>query len=155
MTQQTQKPIRTLQEAQTLLTGLAATMNALVAVVERETALVRAGRLADAANLEPEKAELARRYMLDAQSVKANTPTLRSIAPRLLEEATRAHDSFRAVLQMNLTVLATAHAVSEGILRGVAGEMTKKVTPSAYSALGRNAAQPRAAAQPIAVSRKL
>ena len=35
----------------------------------------------------------------------------------------RHHDTFRAMLQINLTVLATAHAVSEGIVRGVNIEM--------------------------------
>ena len=36
------------------------------------------------------------------------------------------HDTFRALLQINLTVLATAHAVSEGIVRGVSGELARK-----------------------------
>jgi len=52
-------------------------------------------------------------------------------------------------------VLATAHAVSEGIIRGVSGELAKSRTPSTYGATGRaNAPNPRAG-QPLAVSRTL
>ena len=46
---------------------------------------------------------------------------------------------------MNLTVLATAHAVSESIMRGVSAELARKATPQAYGASGR-AAAPSAAA---------
>ena len=38
---------------------------------------------------------------------------------------------------MNLTVLATAHAVSESIMRGVSAELARKATPQAYGASGR------------------
>jgi hypothetical protein len=155
MTQPQTRQIRTAQDAQALLTSLAATMNGLVALVEKETGLMRAGHLKEAAELEASKNELSRRYMLDAKDVKANNARLKALVPALFTEATRAHDTFRAVLQMNLTVLATAHAVSEGILRGVAQEMTRKSTPTAYSAFGRTTPQPRSATTPIAVSRKL
>ena len=61
----------------------------------------------------------------------------------------------QVLLQTNMTVLATAHAVSEGIIRGVSGELAKKRTPSTYGATGRaNAPGPRAG-QPIAVSKAL
>ena len=53
----------------------------------------------------------------------------------LAAELRQRHDLFRAVLQMNLTVLATAHAVSESIMRGVSSELARKATPQgAYGA---------------------
>jgi hypothetical protein len=52
-------------------------------------------------------------------------------------------------------VLATAHAVSEGIVRGVSGELARKSSPQTYGASGRaNTPDPRAA-QPLALSRML
>ena len=39
------------------------------------------------------------------------------------------HTAFQALLQTNMTVLATAHAVSEGIIRGVSGELARKRAP--------------------------
>jgi len=52
-------------------------------------------------------------------------------------------------------VLATAHAVSEGIVRGVSNEITRRSAPHTYGASGRANAPSRAAATPIAVSRSL
>ena len=65
------------------------------------------------------------------------------------------HDAFRALLQTNLTVLATAHAVSEGIIRGVSGELARKQAPSTYGASGRTNTPGPKASQPLAVSRTL
>ncbi len=52
-------------------------------------------------------------------------------------------------------MLATAHAVSEGIVRGVSGEMARKAAPQTYGASGRANLPGRSAAGPLAVSRTL
>ena len=68
----------------------------------------------------------------------------------------RAHSgAFRAMLQVNLTVLATAHAVSEGIIRGVNGEMQRKNLPNGYTAGGQRAMPNQRHATPLSVSRSL
>ena len=61
------------------------------------------------------------------------------------------------MLQINLTVLATAHAVSEGIVRGVNAEVQRNNMPNAYTAAGQRAApSPRqvetARGEPLALS---
>ena len=78
----------------------------------------------------------------------------RRYAPDLLKDIQLRHERFRALLQINLTVLATAHAVAEGLVRGVSVELVRKSSPQVYTASGRNAAGPRAA-PPMAVSRQL
>jgi hypothetical protein len=81
---------------------------------------------------------------------------LSRIVPAAKLEALRLrHDAFRALLQINLTVLATAHAVSEGIVRGVSAEMAQKSAPQTYGASGRANVPKRSAAAPLAVSRML
>jgi hypothetical protein len=87
--------------------------------------------------------------------VKASQPYLAKSAPATLAALTKRHDTFRALLQINLTVLATAHAVSEGILRGVSDALTRKAAPQTYGAGGRHTAPSRNAAQPLTVSRVL
>ena len=67
----------------------------------------------------------------------------------------RLQETFRLMLQKNLVVLATAHAVSEGIVRRLSGDLGKKTTPQVYGASGRTAAAYAKHGQPIAVSRKL
>jgi hypothetical protein len=59
------------------------------------------------------------------------------------------------MLQINLTVLATAHAVSEGIVRGVNAEVQRHNMPNAYTAAGQRAAPSPRQVRPLAVSRTL
>ena len=127
-------------------------MDALVAIVEQETALVRAGRQRDAAPLERQKAELAQRYTNAAARINAMKETL---PPQLVETIRDRHSLFQALLQTNLTVLATAHAVSEGILRGVNTEVQRRNAPNTYTAAGQRSAPGPRHATPLAVSRSL
>jgi hypothetical protein len=52
-------------------------------------------------------------------------------------------------------VLATAHSVSEGIVRRLSGELSRKAAPQIYGASGRTAAPNPALARPLALSRTL
>jgi len=153
-TPQTQ-PVASAAEGEVLMKHLMEVMDALLAMVEEETALVRAGKLAEATKLEAAKAELSGMYVSDAARIKASQVYLDRVTPALAAELRRRHDLFRAVLQMNLTVLATAHAVSESIMRGVSAELARKATPQAYGASGRATAPGAAAMQPLTVSRVL
>lgn len=147
--------IETAAEAENLARHLLAAMDALIATIEEETALVRAGKLKDAAALEATKNELTRLYVADAAQVKANRDVLSREVPDLLAELHKQHDTFNALLQMNLTVLATAHAVSESLIRGAAAEVARKAAPQTYGMSGRQAVPPRGTAQPVSVSRTL
>ena len=140
-------PITGKADAEKLVRHLSAAMDALVATVEQETALVRAGKLKDAAALDTRKAELAQLYAADSAQVKANIPVLKQQVPDLLAALRKQHDTFNALLQINLTVLATAHAVSEGLIRGAAAEVARKSAPQTYGMSGRPTAPPRGAAQ--------
>jgi len=148
-------PIKTVAEAENLVRHLLAAMDALVATVEQETALVRAGKLKEAAALEARKAELAQLYAADTVQVKANISALSKQVPELLASLRKQHDTFTALLQINLTVLATAHAVSEGLIRGAHAEVARKSAPQTYGQSGRTAAPSRSAAVPVSVSRTL
>ena len=130
-------------------------MSALLGIIEAETELVRAGKLKDAMALGPQKSELSRRYVHVVGLVKANQKVLSQCAPDLVPSLHRHHDTFRAMLQVNLTVLATAHAVSENIVRGVNAEMQRKSVPNTYTAAGRRAAPGPRHITPISVSRSL
>jgi hypothetical protein len=148
-------PVSNTAEAENLVRHLLAAMDALVATVEQETELVRAGKLRQAATLENTKAELARAYAADSARVKANLPTLKASIPDLLASLQKQHDSFRALLQINLTVLATSHAVSESLIRGAHAEVARKAAPQTYGYSGRTNAPSKGTAVPVSVSRTL
>ncbi|MCA6124061.1 hypothetical protein J6500_19490 [Bradyrhizobium sp. WSM 1704] len=130
-------------------------MSGLLAVIERETEFVRAGKIRDGMQLEAQKSELSRRYMLAVEHLKAMQKLLSQTEPELLATLRRHHDTFRAMLQVNLTVLATAHAVSEGIVRGVNAEVQRRNIPNTYTATGQRATPGPRNMRPIAVSRSL
>ena len=149
------RPIENIGEAEKVITHLEGIMDSLVATLEEETALVRAGHLHEATALEPAKAEFARAYALDAGRIKHSSDFLQQSLPDTLAALRRRHDNFHALLQINLTVLATAHAVSEGIIRGVSGELARRHAPQTYGSSGRANVPGPKAGQPLAVSRVL
>lgn len=142
-------------EARKLADSLMEVMNGLLSVIERETELVRAGKLREAMQFEQNKAELSRRYVAVVGQMKASQKYLSQQAPDLLKTLHRHHDVFRSMLQVNLTVLATAHAVSENIVRGVNAEIQRRNIPNTYTAAGRRAAPGPRHITPLSVSRSL
>jgi hypothetical protein len=142
-------------EAAAVLIEIRRLMGELCDIVEEETALVRAGHLTAAASVAERKSELAGAFMARALRVQASVRYLARATPQLLDELRAQHEVFRAALQINLTVLATARAVSEGILRGVSNELARRSTVNTYGASGRREDPAARAAIPIAVSRSL
>ncbi|SRR6266702_2058445 len=142
-------------EIRKLAENLMDVMSALLGLIERETELVRNGNIREAIRLEEQKSELSRRYMTSVANIQAAQKLLAQAAPELLATLRRNHDTFRAMLQVNLTVLATAHAVSEGIVRGVNIEIQRRNIPNTYTAAGQRAAPGPRHITPLAVSRSL
>ncbi len=127
----------------------------LTGVVEQETALVHAGQIRSAAALEPAKAELAGQLFASGERLKASAKFLLQAAPARCAALARVQETFRAVLQKNMIVLATAHAVSEGIMRRLSGDLARKAAPQVYGASGRTTAPNPKHGRPLAVSRAL
>jgi hypothetical protein len=142
-------------EARKIAEQLMDAMSALLGLIERETELVRAGQVREAMTLESKKQELSRNYVSAVSELKTNQAQLAKSAPELLSTLHRHHDAFRAMLQVNLTVLATAHAVSESVVRGVNAEIQKRNVPNTYTAAGRRATPGPRHITPLAVSRSL
>lgn len=142
-------------ETRLLAAELMDAMDALLSLVERETELVRAGKLREAMAFEATKQDMSRRYVAAVGQFKAHQNQLAKSAPELLSTLHRHHDAFRAMLQVNLTVLATAHAVSESVVRGVNAEIQKRNAPNTYTAAGRSAPPNARHITPLAVSRSL
>lgn len=148
-------PIANAGDAEHALANLNKIMDRLVETVEEETARVRAGKLRSAVELEAAKLELSKLYAAQAQRVKAAKAVIAQTQPQALDRLRTRHDKFQTMLQTNLTVLATAHAVAEGIVRGVQTELTRKALPSTYGANGRATVPNNKAGQPISVYRSL
>jgi hypothetical protein len=134
------------------MTGLIARLRGLV---EQETVLVRAGRLREAAALGSTKATLAGELAAGGERIKANAQFIFKSAPERCASLKTAQQELGAVLQKNMIVLATAHAVSEGIVRRLSSDLTRKATPQIYGATGRTVAPNPRNGRPLAISRTL
>ncbi len=119
----------------------------------RRRALVHAGRIRSAAALEPSKAEFAGQLFAAGERLKSSAKFLRHSAPARRAALVPLQDRFRGVLQKNMIVLATAHAVSEGIVRRLSGDLARKASPQVYGASGRAAAPNPKHGRPLAISR--
>jgi hypothetical protein len=145
----------TIAEAEQAIGDATDLIERLRGVVERETALVHAGQVRAAAALGPTKTELAGQLMAFGKRFKANTNFLLQSMPERCAALHRLQEAFRAVLQRNMIVLATAHAVSEGIVRRLSGDLARKASPQVYGASGRTTAPSPKHGRPLALSRVL
>lgn len=148
-------PITTAAEAEKALDDVTGLIDKLRGVIEQETALVHAGKVRNAAALGPTKSELAGQLFAYGERLKANAKFLLQAVPARCAAVHGLHEAFRAVLQKNMIVLATSHAVSEGIVRRLSGDLARKASPQVYGASGRATAPNPKHGQPLAISRTL
>ncbi len=148
-------PIASAGEAERVIGNLNMILDRLMETVEEETTRVRAGRLREAAELSETKSEFSRRYTAESERVMAARDLIAAALPDAFAALRKRNAAFQVLLQTNLSVLATAQAVSEGIIRGISGELARKRAPSTYGATGRANVPAAKASQPLAISRTL
>lgn len=148
-------PMTTAAEAEAAIAQVADLIVKLRGVVEQETALVHAGKVREADALAPHKSELTGKLYIVGERLKANAKFLLRTAPVQAAALHSLQDAFRSVLQRNMIVLATAHAVSEGIVRRLSGDLARNAAPQVYGASGRAVTPRPREGKPLAVSRVL
>ncbi len=130
-------PVRDEAEADGLLLHLTETMEAMNAVIELETRLVRAAKLREAMRLHDDKYRLVRQYRTAVRAMKANGPVLRDMMPERMERLSQRHDAFARSVSANLETLRTARDVSEGLVRAVSTELHEAHANAPYSEKGQ------------------
>ena len=147
------QPIHTRAQAEAECAELRRTMDDLLAAIEHETALLRAGKLREAGEMQPRKAELMQHYIHRLNHTRDNSVALGNLAPTAVADLRRGHAEFQAVLKINLAVLSTARDVAEKLVRSVAQSVGVAESPKTY---GRGAVAPKAnSMRGIAVNRSL
>jgi hypothetical protein len=148
-------PITTTADAERTIDDLSSLLAKLSSLVEQETELVHAGRLRHAIDLCKAKAELASQLHASSETLRANAKFLQQAVPARCAALQRQQEAFHAIVKRNVVVLATAHAVSEGIMRRLSGDLARKASPQVYGASGRATAPNPKHGRPLAVSRTL
>lgn len=131
------------------------TLIELVEILSRETMLLRAGNMSEAAKLATRKAQLAQDYVGLARAVQNQAERIRQTAPNALARVRARHESLATQMADNLRVLATARQVTEDLLSDVATTLGKKRGPAVYGATGAMAAPPDQAMRGLSVNRAL
>jgi flagellar biosynthesis/type III secretory pathway chaperone len=151
---QPQPGIETASEAESVLQQIADTVERLHLIVQRETELMRASKLVEAAGLEQEKRVLAGEYQRHIELVRRHQERIAALAPESVTALRARHESFQTDLEVNMAVLGTARAVAEDIMRTVASRVGQQHQgPATYGASG--AANTKVKATPLSVSRSL
>ena len=143
-------------DAERLIGGIFAAMDELAGVLEAETGHLREGRLREGLSTQARKAELAGAYARGLEEVKANAVALARFAPEALARLRAVASTvwFAETVAANQTVLATARAVSEGLIRDVSTEVDRVARPQGYAPGGAPAPRlPRAT--PLVVAKNL
>ena len=135
--------------------ALQSAIDNLQQIIETETGFLRAGDLKGSTRLEPQKTDASRGYVAAVTRAQKAQRLMARLLPDVLQSLHRRHDELRAALQVNLTVLATAQAVSEAVVRGVNAEVQKRTMPQTYTAYGQRAAPGPRNVVPISVSRTM
>jgi hypothetical protein len=139
-------------EAEALVAGVLATMGELEALIERETGHLRVGRLREGLAQDLRKTELASAYLQGLEAVKANAVALARFAPDAVRGLRESHARFGRRVEESQVVLATARAVSEALVKGLADEMNRHARPQGYAPAGHGARHPGPSA-PLVVSK--
>ena len=147
--------LTTPDEALALIGRLRETITDLYRVIAEETALVRDARVGPAAPIAARKSELSRRYVAELDCLKANAAFVRDAAAEEIEALKVDNDDLQKALEVNLAVLATAHAVAEGVIRQVASAVEAKQRAAGYGADGKTPGRAAGTGAPLALSREL
>ncbi len=124
-------------------------------LVEQETALVHAGQVRNATALDRAKSGLAGRALRRRRAAQGQREIPAADRAGSGAALRRVQEAFAPRCRRNMIVLATAHAVSEGIMRRLSGDLARKAAPQVYGASGRTAPPNPKHGRPLAVSRVL
>lgn len=138
--------VATREAAAALVAEVSGVMKDLEKVLEVETAHLRAGRIRDGLAQEERKSALTSRYLRGLEALKANAVALARFAPDALERLKAEHAAFARVIETNQIVLATARAVSEGLVRSLSAELDRGARPAGYGPAGAGGGRPAAPA---------
>ena len=99
---------------------LVATTGNLVDVIGREVAAIKAGRMADVEELQPDKSRLAGAFESLMRRLKADPAMFSAVEPPLKEEIRDALHRLEVALAGNERTIAGARAANERLVRSIA-----------------------------------
>jgi len=113
-----------------------AALNELVAIMNEDTTLLRAGSFRQASHLTPEKTRLAQDYVGLARSVQRQIARLREEAPVELDRLQNGHERLATQMAENLKVIASARNLTDTLLTETANVVAARERTRTYDESG-------------------
>ncbi|WP_029040892.1 hypothetical protein [Cucumibacter marinus] len=130
-------------------------LEAFIDIMNRETILLRAGKLEEAGQLSADKARLAQDYVLYARRVQHNAAAIAAEAPDAVKALKRGQEALAAEMAANLKMLASARSITEQLISDVAGRMGQSAQVGSYGNTGKAPAASTSQVKGISVNRAL
>lgn len=113
-------------DIKTLIDGLIEIASRLIAVMEKETALLREMRPKDIVSFQDEKARLIRSYEERARALRADPSQLAEISEAVRQELGKTIRHFEHAAEINAKALAAAKEANERLLQSIVKAVTEK-----------------------------
>ncbi len=144
-------------DSATRLRDLVAVIGRLIAVMDKETALLRGMRSDQIGALQPEKTRLAGLYVGMVKDIRKNPELLAAVGDAVRGEVTEAMMRFETVAAENERAISAARAANERVLKAIVAAVNSRRSVGTYGNTGALAEAPRpqrSQALSIAVDRR-
>ena len=131
----------------------------LVVLMQREIAILHEMKVAEIADLQPEKELLVRAYMEHCRALEEAPGQLASVAPAIKQELQHVLERFRAAVGHNERALRAAHEVNARLVKAVVDAVNMKrgeaATYTSAGTLNRRGAGDSRGSMPLTVDQRL
>ena len=144
-------------DSTTKLRDLVAIVGRLIAVMDKETALLRGMRSDQIGALQPDKARLAGLYVGMVREVRKNPELLAAVDQAVRGELTEAMGRFELAAAENERAISAARTANERVLKAIVAAVNSRRSVGTYGNNGAIAEAPRpqrAQAMSIAIDRR-
>lgn len=114
----------------TLIQNLIAETEQLSKIMERENALLATTRPAQLKDLQEEKGRLTQIYVRDMETLRRNQDLVIHAPPALRDHLKSATAHFQKTLASHIRILEVGKSVTEGIVKAISDEVTRKNRPT-------------------------
>ena len=123
------------KDLQILFADITEKMSVVRTLLEKETDLLKKGKVKEAFQLNEQKNQLIESYLSTFITLQSYIST-RTVHQEALKTLQTEHEAFQTVIAKNMETLSTAHHVTSTLLSETAEAVNKKARPKTYTAYG-------------------
>lgn len=146
-------PLQSHEEATQLASLLRETLERLSQTLNMETELMKAGKMRQAVDTQVDKARLTETFLKTSERFRSNIKYYRETMPDICRDVQTLHARFCNEVTRNMTALATAKAISEGLIDEIVSAAREHEKPVGYTSIGAATHGKASVAPPLRLNR--